>query len=607
MQVSNQEYIHQCLEFIKSLQNEGTRKQAVILFEGLLITADRPLPMLLYLKNIYQLESFPYFIVMYAFLYELDTDIISYINKSSKLPYLSFEVLLSLYSNLYEISPLTFSEGVQFLHDKTLFSEIGQDYALSWKVKLRKNVIHTLNTGCFYEDKILRVEKFSNEISPVFEKQKNDFLIAMQMSYICVICGAKGTGKKTLLMRCAEELSMPVYSLSLPLLLHQSKEKQEEVIEEVIFYCRLQAGILYIENVINQYEEELRYILDAIQKEPLHIILSSTYPLSAFPANLVLPRTLPYEDMCILSNELWHKNWPYPCIHLKLEDFMRLKDKDEEGEHLMEYIYAARTVVTDSNYYHLIKSPYKLQDWQGDEGLKKQLQQIIYLFKKRDEFITSQIMSAACTVLFHGPSGTGKTFAAGIIGNETNLPVWQIDLSTVMDKYIGESEKHLHEIFENAQNTNAILLFDEADVLFGKRTGINTSNDRYANSSTAFLLQELERYHGCVIMTSNVLSNFDDAFLRRISFIIRFPLPDFKAKVEKWKACFHAIPCACELPYEVFAKQLSLTQAQIQNIVQNAVLCWKIDGTQQMTLQHVVQAIQQEYQKKQEHMPVLNI
>lgn len=607
MQVSNQEYIHQCLEFIKSLQNEGTRKQAVILFEGLLITADRPLPMLLYLKNIYQLESFPYFIVMYAFLYELDTDIISYINKSSKLPYLSLGILLSLYSKLVDITPLTVSEGTKLLQDRTLFSEIEQDYSLAWKVKLRKNVMYCLNTGYLYEDGILKIDTLPNEIFEIYESQKYDLLTAMQVSSICVICGKKGTGKKTLVMRCAEELGIPVYSLSLTRLLHNTKKQQEETIEDIIFYCRLQEGILYIEDVKEQYVEELHYILTSVQKEAMNIILSSDRSLSAYPSTIELPRNLSYRDMCKISNSLWDKNWPYPCIHLKLEDLIGMKKMDEDGQHIMENIKAVRTATSDSKYYHHINSAYKLQDWQGDDGLKKQLQQIIYLFQKRDEFITSQPMTTACTVLFHGPSGTGKTFAAGIIGNETNLPVWQIDLSMVMDKYIGESEKHLHEIFENAQNANAILLFDEADVLFGKRTGINTSNDRYANSSTAFLLQEFERYHGCVIMTSNVLSNFDDAFLRRISFIIRFPLPDFKAKVEKWKACFSDIPCDCKLPYEIFAKQLSLTQAQIQNIVQNAVLYWEIDETEQMMLQHVLQAIQQEYQKKQEHMPVLNI
>ena len=542
---------------------------------------------------------------MYAFLYEFDTDIISYINKSSKLSYLSLGVLLSLYSKLADLTPLAVSEGTKLLQDRTLFSEIDQDYSLTWKVKLRKNVIYCLNTGYLYEDEIVRINTLPDEIFPIYENQMHDLLIAMKLSYICVICGKKGTGKKTLVMRCAEEKEKPVYFFSLTQALQKSKKQQEETIEDILFYCRLQEGILYIEDVKEQYEEALHYILTSLHEEPLNIIISSTTPLSAYPSTIELPRNLSYRDMCKISNSLWDKDWPYPCIHLKLEDLVRMKKIDNEGQHIMEYIQATRTATSDSKFYHQINSVYRLQDWQGDADLKKQLQQIIYLFQKRDEFITSQVMTTACTVLFHGPSGTGKTFAAGIIGNETNLPVWQIDLSMVMDKYIGESEKHLHEIFENAQNMNAILLFDEADVLFGKRTGINTSNDRYANSSTAFLLQELERYHGCVIMTSNVLSNFDDAFLRRISFIMRFPLPDFKARVEKWKACFEDIPCECNLPYEVFAKQLSLTQAQIQNIVQNAVLHWKIEETGQMTLQHVLQAIQQEYQKRQEHMPML--
>lgn len=601
----NQEYVQSCLEFVTLLQKESTKEEVVFYFERLLYIEDFPQPMLLYVKNIYRLDSFSYFVVLYAFLYELSTEVISYIHEVSKLPYLSLGVLLSIYSKLYEITPLTLSEGMQLLQNRTLFCSADNDYALAWKVKLRKNVLYCLNTGCLYEDNILMMQVLGDNIAQVLEKQRQDLFIAMQVSYICVICGEKGTGKRTLVLRIAKELNVPVYVLSLTPFLHHTKEQQEDIIEDIIFYCRMQEGMLYIEDVKEQYEEELQYLLTMLQKEPLHIILSSSMPLANYPVNIRLSGNLEYDDMCTMSRKLWYKDWPYPCIHLKLEELIHLKEIDDEGRYLMDYITSARAVGLDSKFYHLLNTADRLQDWKGEEALKRQLQQIIYLFQNRDLFPDSNSMKHACTVLFHGPSGTGKTFAAGIIGNETNLPVWQIDLSMVMDKYVGESEKHLHEVFEKAQQTNTILLFDEADVLFGKRTGISTANDRYANSSTAFLLQELERYHGCVILTSNVLSNFDDAFLRRISFIIRFPLPDVKAKTEKWKVCFRDIPCECELPYEVFAEQLALTQAQIQSIAQNAVLYWKLDATEYMNVQHVLQAIQQEYQKRQEHMPML--
>lgn len=137
--------------------------------------------------------------------------------------------------------------------------------------------------------------------------------------------------------------------------------------------------------------------------------------------------------------------------------------------------------------------------------------------------------------LFYGPPGTGKTLAATLLGKKNNLDVYRIDLSMIVSKYIGETEKNLEKIFNMAENRNWILFFDEADALFGKRTTTNTSNDRHANQEVAYLLQRIEDFPGIVILATNLKSNIDDAFSRRFQSIIYFPMPDEELRTELWR------------------------------------------------------------------------
>lgn len=186
---------------------------------------------------------------------------------------------------------------------------------------------------------------------------------------------------------------------------------------------------------------------------------------------------------------------------------------------------------------------------------------------------------------------------------ESGLPLWQMDLSNILDKYIGESEKHLHQIFADANKQNAILLFDEADVLFGKRTEISSSNDRYANSSTAYLLQEMERYEGVVILTSNLIHNFDDAFLRRISFIVRFSLPQTNERKDKWMQAYLNITQKEELPYDLLAQHVEVSLAQIDKITEHSIGYWLSSEEPKLCYHHVFWALKQEYQKQQRTLP----
>lgn len=172
-------------------------------------------------------------------------------------------------------------------------------------------------------------------------------------------------------------------------------------------------------------------------------------------------------------------------------------------------------------------------------------------------------------VLFHGPPGTGKTLTASLLGKHVGMDVYKVDLSTVVSKYIGETEKNLANLFDRAENKNWILFFDEADALFGKRTQIQNSHDRFANQEVSFLLQRIETFNGLVILASNFKSNIDDAFVRRFHSIIHFPAPNSHERLLLWRKSW---PTELSLGQDVNFKQISqkyeLTGADIMNVIQ---------------------------------------
>lgn len=143
---------------------------------------------------------------------------------------------------------------------------------------------------------------------------------------------------------------------------------------------------------------------------------------------------------------------------------------------------------------------------------------------------TSRRIKRGHKVLFHGPPGTGKTIAATLLGKDNGLPVYRVDLTGIVSKYIGETEKNLERLFTKATQKNGILFFDEADALFGKRTNVRDAHDRYANIDTAWLMQRIEAYKGLLIFATNSKDNIDDAFIRRLQAVIHFPVRDTATK-----------------------------------------------------------------------------
>jgi hypothetical protein len=201
------------------------------------------------------------------------------------------------------------------------------------------------------------------------------------------------------------------------------------------------------------------------------------------------------------------------------------------------------------------------------------------------------------SALFAGPSGTGKTMAAEVIASDLALDLFKIDLSGVVSKYIGETEKNLDRIFELARDSNAILLFDEADALFGKRSETKDAHDRYANIEISYLLQKVEEYDGVVILTSNLRQNLDEAFMRRLQFSIEFPFPDESSRRRIWERTAPAqLPLADDVDFGLLADRFRLSGGGIRNALVNAAFLAARDG-EVVGMNHLLWGVRREFQK----------
>jgi hypothetical protein len=203
--------------------------------------------------------------------------------------------------------------------------------------------------------------------------------------------------------------------------------------------------------------------------------------------------------------------------------------------------------------------------------------------------------------LFTGSSGCGKTMAAQIVARDLGVQLLQVDLSKTVSKYIGETEKNLDAVFDAAEKSHAVLLFDEADALFGKRTEVRDAHDRYANVEVAYLLQRMEAYSGLALLTTNFRQNLDDAFTRRLRFIIEFPLPSTSDREKIWKLVFpDKAPKASDLDFSFLARRLELTGGNIQQIAIRAAFAAVEDG-RIIAMTHVLAATRHELRRLGRH------
>lgn len=241
------------------------------------------------------------------------------------------------------------------------------------------------------------------------------------------------------------------------------------------------------------------------------------------------------------------------------------------------------------------------------ESIMEQLAEIETWILNHETLMTDwgmgRILKPGYKTLFHGPPGTGKTLTATLLGKKTGRDVYRIDLSQLVSKYIGETEKNLSRVFDRAEHKEWVLFFDEADALFGNRTATKDAHDRYANQQVSYLLQRIEDHDGLVILASNLKNNIDNAFLRRLQSLIHFPMPDRYQRLDLWRKGFSkAVDLEDKIDLESIAKEHELSGGTIINIIQHSSL--KALGRKSTMIKQsdLMEGIKREYHKNRRTM-----
>jgi AAA+ superfamily predicted ATPase len=255
--------------------------------------------------------------------------------------------------------------------------------------------------------------------------------------------------------------------------------------------------------------------------------------------------------------------------------------------------FPAQAISTELEWDDLVLNTQTLTQLREVEVWIKHNDTLLYDWKM------SRKLKPGFRALFYGPPGTGKTMAAGLLGKYTGHEVYRIDLSTMVSKYIGETEKNLASLFDKAENKNWILFFDEADALFGKRTGVRDAHDRFANQEVSYLLQRVEEFSGLSILASNFKSNMDDAFIRRFQTIVYFPMPRASERLALWQKSFPAVvQLHSDVNMQKIAEKYELSGSNIVNIVHYCCLQALDQNSNLITSEMLMTGINREFIKE---------
>jgi AAA+ superfamily predicted ATPase len=460
-------------------------------------------------------------------------------------------------------------------------------------------------------------------------------------SRVLYLQGAYGTGRRAVgRALCVEGMSRggqrgTIMEVDLEKLLAGGEAAFASSIALVHREAALQDGALLFTGFDQLLSDNKRLLLDefirAIEQQPRFVFLSGETAWEPRDAlrNTTFARVQMSKPEASRRAELWSAalNGSVPAEHSV--DFRELaakfrfsageiRDAAETARNLARWRQGLATAVTAPDIYEAcrlrsnqklaslsrkITPGYRWPDIVLPRTRLQQLRDICNYVKHREQvlgewgFARKRSYGNGVSALFAGPSGTGKTMAAEIIASELALDLYKIDLSTVVSKFIGETEKNLSRIFTEAETSNAILFFDEADALFGKRSEVKDSHDRYANIEVGYLLQRIEEYDGVVILASNFKKNIDEAFVRRLQFVIEFPFPGAAERRRIWDVVWPPeAPKDPEIDFDALAERYEITGGNIRNIALASAFLAAEDG-RVVNMDHLFSATQRELQK----------
>lgn len=456
--------------------------------------------------------------------------------------------------------------------------------------------------------------------------------------------GPDGVGKRTLVRRMAERLSVPVLWVDLKKLIRKPELAEEKLLAvdreiriRMAMACFIHFEALQTEDRDSEAEkgrkERLKgFLLRRIAgKQRLTCLISSKEWKEEWQEDAVwrldFPLTVPETEQQIL---LWRElltAHPTDGVGAEMlgtryfltpgqiaaalreaEAEARRKGKERPGEEELLAACRRRLTVNLGNQAVQVESLYTWEDLVLPDRQKKVLRQACDQIEFQHQvygrwgFGKKVAYGRGVSMLFYGPPGTGKTMGAQVLANALKMELYKVNLSAVMSKYIGETEKNLEKIFDGVQNTRNILFFDEADALFGKRTEVKDSHDKYANAETAYLLQKMEEYPGIVILATNYMQNFDEAFKRRLKFMIEFPFPDAICRRQLWRQVFPREMPLGDVDYDYLAERFELSGSSIKNIAVAAAFL-AAPKKRPVELSDLLTALRREMEKAGKSMP----
>lgn len=449
---------------------------------------------------------------------------------------------------------------------------------------------------------------------------------------VCLIKGPEGIGKKTQVRRYAHERGMSVFCADAGSLKSLSREAQRKVLWKIIRECRLWNAILCLEwkdgtgedtEESSLAEQTCRLAGDYLPG--LIFLQEQEQEIQGIPkegVQIAIPMPNLREAAC-----LWREmSKEFPCAEdLHPEEFAGIMVMTP-GQIRRAFVHALGLMKRDGmeclEDYHIkeacrglprgkmagkavqVRVRYNFRDLILPPERKQQLEEACAQVKNRYQiyetwgFSKKNVYGTGISIVFSGPPGTGKTMAAQVLAGELGLELYKIDLAAVVSKYIGETEKNLNQIFEEGRKVQAILFFDEADVLFSKRTEVRDSHDKYSNMEAAFLLQKMEEYTGVTILATNYLQNIDEAFKRRLTYIIDFPFPDQESRRQLWRSMTpEELPLDEDVDFDFFARRFEMSGSQIKNSFLNAAFLAARNGDQRVGMEHIMRSVQKELLK----------
>ncbi|MEU6535380.1 AAA family ATPase [Streptomyces sp. NPDC047000] len=451
---------------------------------------------------------------------------------------------------------------------------------------------------------------------------------------LVVYCqGPYGVGRQSAASVCSAHWQAPLLAVSADLLAQRPAEEFDALVRSVDREARLQGAIMYWENTDALLDEKGRsrlasllsvlaahpapaFLAGSVRWEPSGVPRGMTFVRLEFPAPGHAERIRLWEtalgtadrsalDLAALAGRFRLTGGQIRdavvtgrnLAHARAPGAPRITQDD---------LYAACRLQSNRGLAELAQRITPHYGWDDIvlpadrmEQLRETADQVRYraLVYESWGFERKLANGRGLAVLFAGPSGTGKTMAADVLAHELGLDLYKIDLSTVVSKYIGETEKNLSRIFAEAATSNAVLFFDEADALFGKRSQVRDARDRYANLETSYLLQRMEQHEGVVVLATNLRKNLDDAFVRRLHVTIDFPVPGAEDRRRIWEQIWPAeTPLDGGLDLDLLARRIDLPGGNIRNIALAGAFLAAADGGT-VTMEHLLRATRREYQK----------